>query len=293
MTHRIVSLLRRKPSGKNLGKGTRPAIHGAFTLIELLVVIAVIAILAAMLLPALAGAKALAVRIQCVNNERQLALIWQLYTGDYHDAFALNGGDLNVTSTQPHLWVYGGNHGDPNTLTNVLYLSGSSYAMFEPLLHATQLYKCPADRSTWQVSPGRYATELRSYSMNCYIGTTAGNVVIPVQLNPNYRVYAKWADMNADSPASRFVFMDVNPASICTPAFGVDMTLATFIHYPSDMHGGRGVVAFADNHVEAHKWVDGRTTIGLPPGRAFIQHYVASPNNSDLIWIGSHTTSLK
>jgi prepilin-type processing-associated H-X9-DG protein len=191
------------------------------------------------------------------------------------------------------LWVYGGNHGDPETLTNSLYLNGSSYALFGPLLQATQPYKCPADRSIWQVAPGQLATELRSYSMNSYIGTPADNVVSPIQINPSYRLYTTWADMNADSPANRFVFMDVNPASICTPGFGVDMTLATFIHYPSDMHGGKAVVAFADSHVEVHKWVDGRTTVGIPPGQTFIPHNVASPNNNDLSWIGSHTTSLK
>jgi prepilin-type N-terminal cleavage/methylation domain-containing protein len=267
-----------------------------FTLIELLVVIAIIAILAALLLPALTRAKQKTMQTRCMNNNRQMMLGWNMYSGDFYDLLleSLKGGTV-PSDAQRVLWV-GGNFDNPDQgiWDPTVYIDKSPLMPY--IGKNRDLWKCPADPVRVKNNLGQPVQRVRDNSMSQVFDS--GSWLVGVPSGGQYLCYGKSTEIRR--PSDTWVLGEEHPDSINDAAMAVQMAgnpgdpAPRIIDYPASWHGGAGAFALADGHCVSHKW-RGATIkppikgTPLPLGNNTPQP-VDAGTKLDLIWWSSVTT---
>jgi prepilin-type N-terminal cleavage/methylation domain-containing protein/prepilin-type processing-associated H-X9-DG protein len=283
-----------------------------FTLIELLVVIAIIALLMAILIPALGAAKKQATMARCLTNHRNLLTGWIMYADENDGLLMCNGAcyDYWQGRYDPTPWVhrpkdFGGNNlpqPAPETITDEDRYRGIQMGTMWPYLKDVDVYHCPGDNRRSTRRPPRDC--FRSYS----ISYAFGDLRVGVGGRGGYRYYRRMSEVRNAPLYYVFVEEEHNGSSYGENEGGWHLPMGGGMNRLADpgswafydplasYHIKASTFGFADGHAEKRKWMDKRTLefirVNAEDPSAHSGMTVSSPDNEDLRWIVQHFVEL-
>jgi prepilin-type N-terminal cleavage/methylation domain-containing protein/prepilin-type processing-associated H-X9-DG protein len=250
-----------------MSAGERMRSRKGFTLVELLVVIGIIAVLIALLMPALQRAREHANRAVCLGNLRQLAAAIIMYNNENRGHFPAQGSGQNEDD-----WVFWENDQvykrDPNQGALVAYLGGH---------YSPDVYRCPSDvvenhTATFDTAAGHtWGTPLISYSVNNRICRRVDKPrpTDPAQLALQ-QTCQKLVVTQIRHPWQKILFVDESSETIDDGCWNWSSYFSDVKNMISNRHdkrkentrkeagfamqiryGGRGNVAFVDGHCDS------------------------------------------
>ena len=231
--------------------------YPAFTLVELLVVIAIIALLLAILIPALSMVREKGREITCLNNLKQLQTCAKLYSLDNDDSLLPNRFVYYLDTQSP-------SEGFSNDLT---WCPG--LAPFDTTTEnikrgklfrynkSTKIYRCPSDFSRVQTPEGKLLPQRRMRSYN--LSQSINGLPYPDKSDapPGF---AKESEIDNPPPAQLLFFVDVHEDSIYDSHFGIPPRgwpaddPPRWWDLPAGRHSRGCNFSFADGHVEHWRW---------------------------------------
>jgi len=274
-----------------------------FTLIELLVVIAIIALLMAIIMPALSTAKKIATGAVCVANQRNLLTGWIMYADD-SDGFLINNRACYDVAGEPTPWVCrpkdaAGNdlpyNPAPAYITDYDRYRGIQAGTLWKYVEDVGVYHCPGDNRRSTRRPPRDCW--RSYSISYAFGH------VPT-VTDGYRLYRKMQEVRNAALYYVFVEEEHNGSRYGENEGGWHLRFSggensldnpgswTFYDPLASYHNKSSTFGFADGHADRQKWRDKRTLEAIgenadnPASHSGM--YLNSPDNEDLKWLIEH-----
>jgi prepilin-type N-terminal cleavage/methylation domain-containing protein/prepilin-type processing-associated H-X9-DG protein len=248
-----------------------------FTLIELLVVISVIAILMAILMPALKRAREQGQRAVCQGNLKNLTLAWTLYADAYDDKIVNGAGGINRNSgsLREDPWVrqgWGNNWNNANVdntgMTDLQKETAVRDGSLWPYTSNLGSYKCPTGRRNEFVTYSIVDAMNGLHRTGTFVNK--GNYILDtgVRIGRTVLWIKRKTEISDPTPADRMVFID--EGAMTPDSFATNYTSGPWWDNPPVRHGDGTTVSWADGHSAHLKW---RAVETIEFGRKYYNFY--------------------